>query len=202
MRFYRALLHLLPTSFRNEYSAEMAADFARRPRSAAGWLSAIADVATTAIAAHLDILRQDVRYAARSIARAPGYALVIIIVAALGIGASTAAFSMANHVLLNPLPFWQPDRLVKFRNVNTAQPDSYDDLSPANFFDWKKMATSFSGMAAWSNTTVNMEGAGEPQRIPVATLGSDLLPLLGAHPLTGRMFAPGEDQFGQPGWHC
>src|SRR6516225_5032591 len=101
MRFYRALLHLLPASFRNEYGAEMAADFARRPKSPLVWLSAIADVGTTAITAHLDILRQDVRYAFRSFVRAPAYALVVIIVAALGIGASTAAFSMANHVLLN-----------------------------------------------------------------------------------------------------
>src|SRR5579862_5452273 len=133
MQLYRALLHLLPASFRNEYGAEMAADFARRPRSPLMWLSAIADVATTALAAHLDILRQDVRYAARSIARAPGYALVVIIVAALGIGASTAAFTMANHVLLRPLPFREPDRLVKFINVNTVQGPMWDDLSPANY---------------------------------------------------------------------
>ncbi len=149
--------------------------------------------------AHLDILRQDLRYAARSIGRAPGYALVVIIVAALGIGASTAAFTMANHVLLRPLPFRDPDRLVKFINVNTVQGPMWDDLSPANYRDWKQMATSFSGTGAWTNTSVNLVGAGEPQRIGVAALTSDLLPLLGAKPLLGRLFAPGEDQFGQPG---
>ncbi|HXD23030.1 MAG TPA: hypothetical protein VN613_06705, partial [Gemmatimonadaceae bacterium] len=120
MRFYRALLHLYPASFRREYGAELAALFGVRVRDAGGgfpllalWLATIADIVTSAAAAHWDVLRHDLRYTARTLARSPGFALTAIFVTALGIGANTAAFSVADFVLIRPLPFVKPDRLVK-----------------------------------------------------------------------------------------
>src|SRR5687768_3639503 len=120
IRFHRALMRLYPAGFRAAYGSEMNAAFAERMREHTGplapvvnALAAIADVVPNAIAAHADILRQDLRYTSRSLRRAPGFALTAILVVALGIGANTAAFSLADFVLLRPLPFPEPDRLVR-----------------------------------------------------------------------------------------
>ena len=120
MRFYRSLLWLYPAGFRAEYGDELVAAHAARMREHTGPLApvvhvvtALVDVVPHAVAAHLDILRQDLRYAARSLRRAPGFALTAVLVVALGIGANTAAFSLADFVLLRPLPFPESDRLVR-----------------------------------------------------------------------------------------
>src|SRR6266550_9034275 len=102
MTIYRALLHLYPASFRNEYGGEMRAVFARRRREAGSlgviglWLETIGDVLGNALLVHLDLLRQDLSYAGRMIRRAPGFAIIAIIIVALGIGATTAAFSVTD----------------------------------------------------------------------------------------------------------
>jgi hypothetical protein len=125
MRLYRALLHLYPASFRAEYGEDLCALFARRRAQASNpfavlalWLEAIADTLTSALPVHWDILRQDAVWALRSLGRSPAFTLTAILVAALGIGATTAAFSLTDHVLLRPLPFAGPERLVKFWKTN------------------------------------------------------------------------------------
>ena len=106
MRAYDLLLRLLPSSFRSEYADEMRAIFARRRRDAGGpvatlalWADAFHDVVACSSRVHLDVLRQDLRYIGRSLGRAPGFALTVVLVAALGVGATTAAFSITDHVL-------------------------------------------------------------------------------------------------------
>src|SRR5262245_21704980 len=119
MSFYRALLHLFPRSFRAEYGGEMIEDFAREWQPAHGMarlmliITAIADVAANAVRVHADILKQDLRYAIRSLRRTPGFSITAILVAAIGIGATTATFTLADHVLLRALPFPESQRLMK-----------------------------------------------------------------------------------------
>src|SRR3954453_21729937 len=120
MKLYRALLHLYPASFRAEYGEELCAVFAQRRTHAANpfaqlaiWLEAIADTVISAVPVHLDILRSDLAWAFRSLRRSPAFTATAILVAAIGIGATTAAFTLTDHVLLRPLPFAHPDSLVK-----------------------------------------------------------------------------------------
>ncbi len=167
MRAYDLLLRLYPASFRAEYGAEMRAIFARRRRDASGPLAVAAlciatvcEVFVNAAAVHSDILRQDLRYTARTLARSPGFALTAILVLALGVGANTAAFSVTDFVLIRPLPFPNPDRLVRLWE---KVPDySQMELSPANYVDWKRMSKSFEGMGAYYESR---SGRRRPRRV-------------------------------------
>ncbi len=205
MAFYGALLHLYPASFRHEYGEEMRAVFARRRRDCSGildvvalWIEMLLDAITNASAAHFDILRQDLRYALRTLARTPGFTSTAIVVAALGIGATTAAFTMMDHVRIHPFPFADQDRLVRISEDHGARGSDWD-MSPANYRDWKQMNQSFETMAAFRAISVNMIGQGAPQRIDGASLNAELFPMLGVTPLMGRYFAATDDRDGAPG---
>ena len=166
MRAYSALLRLLPASFRHEYGDEMRALFARRRRDAQGplaslalWAGAVLDVAACAARVHLDILRQDLRYVGRSLGRAQGFALTVVAVTALGVGATTAAFSVTDHVLLRPLPFPDAERLVQLWQTQRDDGSMRVELSPANFRDWQRRSTSFEALGAFHRGgSVNLVG--------------------------------------------
>ena len=148
-----------------------------------------------ALIAHWDILKQDLRYAARTLTRARGFALTAIVVTALGIGANTAAFSVADFVLLRPLPFPAADRLVRVCE-GPRQAGGWgcmNQLSPANYRDLKGMSRSFAAMGAFAGDAVNLVGGGEPRRLPIAPVTAEVLPLLGVAPALGRVFASGTD---------
>ena len=143
MRAWQLLLRLYPRPFRNEYGAEMTAIVARRRRDArtpaavaAFWIAVIAQTARDAGCVHLDQLRLDLRDATRALVRARGYAITTILVTALGVGATTAVFSVADHVLVRPLPYPEPDRLVRVWQDQSKSGYSRIELSPGNFRDW------------------------------------------------------------------
>jgi predicted permease len=140
----------------------------------------------------IDELLHDVRFTARTLLRSPGFALTAILVTALGIGANTAAFTVADFVLLRPLPFTEPDRLTKLWQ---SSPGGYDhgEVSAPIYHDWKAMTKSYDGMAAYHPTAFNLTGHGEPERVTGVAVTADLLPLLGVRPALGRAFAPAED---------
>jgi putative ABC transport system permease protein len=197
MRAYRALLHLYPSSFRREYGTDLAADFARRWRDRSGvgvialWVAAIADVVANAGRLHLELLRQDLKYAARTFARTPGFVVTAILVTALGIGATTAAFSVTNYVFLRPLPYADPDRLV---TVWHRTPDYRLELSPPNFRDLKAQTTSFEALGAYHGFDANIVAGAEPERLTGAAVTSEVLPLLGVRPVIGRLFTAEEER--------
>jgi predicted permease len=206
MHFYRALLHLYPSSFRAEYGEEMLAIFARRLEQESGpfgflalGIGALWDVPWNALRAHGDILRQDLRYTARTLARSPGFAVTAILVTALGIGATTATFSITDHVLIRPLPFPDSGRLVKLWENQSTRGYSHMELSPPNYRDWKRMSTSFDSMGALFTNAVNMIGEGEPRRLSAALVTADLFPTLGRQPHLGRLFTDADDKEGAPG---
>ena len=217
MRFYRALLWLYPASVRSEYGREMCAVFARRRRDASGaltvtamWIEEITDVFVNAGRAHADILRQDLRATFRSLRRAPGFASAAIVVAALGIGATTAAFSLADHVLVRPLPFHEPDRLVRLWQDQSYRGYPRLEIAPGNYHDWERMNVTLERLAAFRGLSVNLVGAGLPQRIDGASVTADLFPTLGVQAAIGRVFSGDDDRENAPGtvllssrlWHA
>ena len=191
MRVYRWLLLLYPSSFRREYGAEMLADFERR-REESSWalFGAVLDVVRNAAGAHWDILRQDLRYTIRSLGRARGFAFGAIAVIAIGVGANTAAFSVADFVLFRPLPFPEPNALVRlcWGPRTGGGWGCNNQLSPANYRDYKNMSSSFQAMGAFHGTALNLVGSNEPQRLSGATVTAEVLPLLGVQPFLGRVF--------------
>lgn len=204
MRLYKVLLHFYPASFRAAYSEEMEAMFAGRRREARGafavallWLSVLFEIFGNATAAHWDILRQDLRYAIRSLSKSPGFAIAAVLVVALGVGANTAAFSVADFVLIRPLPFSDPNRLVR---IWESEPNySRTELSPADYRDWKRMSSSFAAMGALHGLSASMVGQGDPMQVEGSAMTADLLPMLGVQPLMGRFFTPEEDRAGATG---
>jgi putative ABC transport system permease protein len=205
MRAFRLLLRLYPASFRGEYGDQMAADFAERRRRSSGagaaglWLEAIADAIVAGPRAHLDLLRQDLRTTWRGFRRAPGFAMTAVLVAGLGIGATTAAFSIADHVLLRPLPFPDSDRLVNLWQEQSYRGYPRLEFSPPNYLDWRRMLTTLDSGGAWRGLSVNLVGSGTPEHIDGAAVTADLLPTLGVHPAIGRVFSAADDVDGAPG---
>src|SRR5688500_19598667 len=138
-----------------------------------------------ALARHSSILRQDLRYTARTLSHARGFAFTAILVTALGVGANTAALSVADFVLFRPLPFPESERLWRLCEGPRAGGGwgCMNQLSPANYRDFKSQTSSFEGMGAFSRTAVNMVGGGEPQRLSGASVTPEVLPLLGIGPI-------------------
>ena len=165
-RVFRALMKLLPAEFRGDYEREMEATFRAERRQAEGaigvlrlWASTITDLFRTAPAEHIDILRRDLRYSVRMLARRPALALTAIITLALGIGANTAIFSVVNGVLLAPLPYPNPDRLV------LVQEDaSDDDPGTTGYYSFdalRSQQATFDWLAAMGSWTATFTGDGK-----------------------------------------
>ncbi len=139
---------------------------------------------------------QNIRYALRTLRRAPGFAVIAILTLALGIGANTAIFSIVNAVLIRPLPYDRPDRLVMILESNPRRGLPVTGVSPANFLDWKQQSTAFTDMAAAQWQAFNYLGSSGAVRIQGAAISANLLPLLGQSILFGRGFEKSEEQPG------
>jgi putative ABC transport system permease protein len=199
MRFYRALLHLYPKSFRAEYGAEILSVIAdRRGVAGPGGRLALAaetvgDSMTNALRIHVEILLQDVRYTVRTLRRSPAFAITAIVLTALGIGATTAALAVADHVLLRPLPFRDPDRLVRFQGNDRTSPGGWNDLSPGNYRDLVTRSTAIEAATAYTGRSANLVGFGAPVRLDGQAATGELFEVLGVQASIGRTFTR-EDQ--------
>jgi len=140
----------------------------------------------------MDPFLRDLRYALRSLAKAPGFTLIVLLTLALGIGANTAIFTVVNGVLLRPLPFAQPSRLVVVRETYGA--GQVGSVSGPNLLDWRERSRDFTGLTAIRVSTRALVGDGEPEEILTAMVTSDFFTLFGVAPALGRGFAPGEDR--------
>jgi predicted permease len=139
-------------------------------------------------------LLQNLRFGARTLRKSPGFAAVAILTLALGIGVNTALFSVVNGVLLNPLPYPQPNQLVELWWDRT--PGQHSSVPYLNFLDWQKESTAFSAVGAYLQDNMIVTGAGEPERVDGVKISADFFDLLGVKPLLGRSFRPEEDQIG------
>ena len=142
----------------------------------------------------MNAFMQDLKYGIRMLAKSPGFAVVAILTLALGIGANTALFSVVNGVLLNPLPFPQPDQLYAVYGMASASGET--SVSYLNFLDWQKRNQSFSGLGAYLDQDYILTGTGQPERIQGYRISSEFFPVVGMQPILGRNFRPEEDQAG------
>ena len=148
----------------------------------------------------LEKFLRDLRYGARTLTRSPGFALTAILVMALGIGATTSLFTIVRAVLLKPLPFRDPDKLVMvyehFRQATDG--DGFNVVSSGDFNDWRQRTHGFEDMAAWRITGFDLTGehAELPEVVEAAGGSWNLFSILGIQPALGRTFRPEEDQVG------
>jgi putative ABC transport system permease protein len=199
-RIFRALMRLLPAEFRGDYGREMENTFRAERRAATNaasvarlWMTTIADVVRTAPSEHLDILRRDLAYTLRMLGRRKALTITATLTLALGIGANTAIFSVVNGVLLSPLPYPEPERLVQIQEREVdAEPGttgyySFDQLRlRQGSFDW------IAAMGGWS-ATLTADG-GNAERVNGARVSWEFFRALGIRPALGRDFERAEDQ--------
>ncbi|HKD92025.1 MAG TPA: ABC transporter permease [Terriglobales bacterium] len=140
----------------------------------------------------METMLQDLRYAARTLRKSPGFTAIAVIALALGIGANTAMFSIVNGVLLRPVPYPEPDRVLKLSSSSAQFRE--ESVSYPNFLDWQRRSRSFDEIAAYRNDTFNFTGHGEPERLRGYMVSSTIFGALGVRPIIGRTFTPEEDQ--------
>ena len=148
----------------------------------------------------LRTITADLRYGLRILSRAPSFTLAVVAVLALGIGANAAIFSIVNAVLLRPLPYEQPDRLVRLFHVppQSAFPDTPTfPVSPANYYDWERDAKLFERMAIYRFRQFTLTGLGNPEALVAGAVGAGFFEVIRVNAAQGRVFLPDEDSPGR-----
>ena len=200
--FFRHLLRLLPAEFRGDYGREMEAAFrderreARRPGALIGlWIAAIADVLKTAPSEHWDILKRDARFAWRSAMTRPAHTLTAISTLALALGASVVMFAVVDAVMLSPLPYSDPERLVLVKETSKGGDGS--NLGYLTFTDLRSRSRSFESLAAISQSLPTLSGDNrDAERVSAMRASAGYFKMIGVTPALGRPFTDAEDQPG------
>jgi predicted permease len=193
--------------FRAEWEAEVAAAWRERPgdswrdsarviRRAAGSLPDAWFLFRQQWSA--DMVLQDVRYALRLMVQRPGFTAVVVLTLALGIGANTAVFTVINAVLLRPLPFGEPERLMALWENDRVNGKPRYQVAPANFKDWQEQSRAFEQIAAFRGESANFTADGDAVPVPGAVVTTNFFDALGVRPLLGDGFKP---EHGVPGQH-
>jgi predicted permease len=202
-RIFRRLLRLFPAEFRSDFGDDMTQTFKdhRDDVVAQGdamsqlrlWKDTVLGVLTTAPREHWDLLRQDIKYGLRSLGRNPGFAVVAITALAVGIGANAAIFSIVNGVLLKPLPYREPDRLVTIAEGFNAETKGKIGFSAPDFTIVRRSSRALDGIAAYRNVSYELSGRGPSERIVAARVSPELFPVLGVMPAIGHAFTSEDD---------
>lgn len=194
-RLIRFLIRCYPASFRARYGDAMLAFHRERARDSAAWRArVVADHLTSALAEHLrgaPTVVQDVRYALRGLVRRPMFAAIVLATIALGVGANAAIFSVVRGILLRPLPYPHPERVVSFGH---KAPEWL--ASQPEYIDYKRDLRSFEALAAFTEGEGNLATEEDPERVGVAVVTPNFFTVLGMTPAVGRYFAPDEDAHG------
>ncbi|MFN7933497.1 MAG: ABC transporter permease [Bryobacteraceae bacterium] len=212
LRLYRTLLFCYPASFRQEYGAAMIAAFAEQLAAArhhggrlaetAVWTETIFDLILTAPQEHYQVIRQDLRYAIRTLAAQPGFAAVAILSLALGIGANTAIFSLLNSVLMSALPVRNPQELVLLTNPSSSgvrqgsQTNERSLLTYSEFLQLRNESTVFSSLMASESQLDRIESrvdGGPLEEIRTRMVSAEYFTTLGVPAVLGRTFAADDD---------
>ena len=197
-RLFKTLLRLFPDEFRGDYGREMEQVFEAQRQSAplgrfsrlAFFLRIAGGVLFGAPREHWDVLGQDVRYAGRTLRRNPGFAAAVILTLALGIGSTTAVYSVVQAVLIRPLPYAESARLI---SLVAEGPVSGPEVSYLDMLDWRQ-AGAFDAIAAFRDSSFTLTGSGEPVELLAAKTTANFFGLLRVQPVLGRSFFPEEDQ--------
>jgi len=144
----------------------------------------------------METLWHDLRYSFRLLARKPAFTIVALLALAIGIGANSVIFSVVNSVLLRPLPYKEPDRLVMVWEEATSIGFPENTPAPANFIDWRDQNRVFESMAATASERYNITGDGEPEKVEGLRATASLFPMLGVEPIMGRWIDADEDREG------
>jgi putative ABC transport system permease protein len=138
----------------------------------------------------------DFKYAIRAFLRSPGFTATVVLTLALGIGATTAIFSVVYGVLLKPLPFYEPERLVSLQQI--APHGAGENHGPGTYLTYRENHQVFEGIGAWDPTEVSITGGGDPERVQGLLVSASILPLLRVQPMLGRAFSAEDDTPGAP----
>ena len=146
----------------------------------------------------MNTVGQDLRYSLRALRKSPGFAVAAVGILALGIGANTALFSVVDAVLLRPLPFPEPGRMMRLQEAPPppAEPGRAGPVSPSNYLDWRGKSHAFAALAAYRGGSLTWTGGQEPEALTAATVAGDFFSVLAIRPVLGRVFAPGEEEPG------
>jgi putative ABC transport system permease protein len=147
----------------------------------------------------METLWQDLRYATRSLRKHWGLTLLAVMTLALGLGANTAVFSVADGFLFKPVPLPQSERLAMLAQLDPHQTRDTSNVSPADFEDWKKQSSSFERLSAFTSDDINLTGAGTPEKVQGILVSADFFDTAGVKPILGRTFRPEETT---PGRHA
>ncbi len=201
VRWYRWLTRLYPAPFRQEYESEMVTLVRDRQAEGSGvralfglWADLLADLFTTAPREHARMLIHDLRHAARVLRKTPALTIPVVLVLAVGIGATTAVFTLANAVLLRPLPFAAPDRLVLLDESAPKRDIPSMGTTLPNLRDYQRASRLLQSIGAYFESGFTLTGGGEPERVEGASVSWNLFDLLGVQPVLGRTFRADEDQ--------
>ena len=221
MRFYRLLLRAFPAAFRSRFGEDMTELFADRLGAARKsgatmvirlWIRTVADLVTQGVAERrviralppepgrrphmLAALKQDTRYALKSLRKQPAFTAAAVATLAVGIGTTAAVFGLADALILRSLPYPAPDQLVVVEETNRRLGFNGNNAAP-NFDDWSGRVASFEAAAIWSTADVNLAGPHDLERVSGVLATPHLFELIGARAIAGRTFHDHEREPGR-----